>query len=338
MIIQENGKRKERIITGVFSILTVLLAIIFYLDRESISEIAKHGNGWAFVFAFIFMLIAYISFSLSIRFAHLIFDMKLPLAFELVVNFITIAIGNLMDWGGVVGYSMRAGMLQTKGAKLTDSLAADLFQTYFAFLSLLLLLPFSMGGLLLTKNLSPENQKIILTTALLGLCGSLFIASLMFFKRWRDKVLLLFSRIVKRIIKKDILEVLINFSVTLERGVKNIKTHPIEFLLMLIAIVFAWGSCIMIVWSSFYGLGVNVDIPVLITGFIIGMVVTNFAFIPGGFGVQEGSMAGIFALFGVDLHSALLVTLIFRFFFYFAPNFIGLILYWTKYRKYIRDE
>jgi uncharacterized protein (TIRG00374 family) len=284
------------------------------------------------------MLIGYAGNVLSYVFAHKLFKMEVPLRFQLVVSFITVAIGNLMDLGGVVGISLRAAMLHAKGAKLADSISASFIQTYFAFLTLLLLLPFSGLGLLMTHQLNDANQKVIVTSVLVGFIGSAGAASIVFWKKWRVTLFEFICKVIFKITKKEFTPNLLAVSNGLDRGIEGIIAHPIDFVYMMLTIFLQWFGTIMIVWCSFYALGISISIPLLITGFVIGMVVTNFAFVPGGFGVQEGSMAGTFALFGVDLHMALLVTLIFRVVYYFIPNFISLFLYWTGYRGYVVDE
>lgn len=338
MPLNTQAKKREKFISFIFAILTVILLAIFYLDRQAIIEILSKAQWWTLILPLLFMLIAYISFTLSFHYSHKLFALNLPFKFEFVVNYMTLAIGNLMDWGGVVGYSMRASMLQAKGIKFSDSIAASLFQTYFAFFLLLLMLPFALIRLILTRDLNPESENIITTSVLLGFVGSFLLASLVFIKKWRDLFMGWLSFATKKVLKKDIKTGLNSFSNTLELGVNNIKKKPLQFTFMIISLLLGWIGAILIIWSAFKGLGLEIDISVLLVGFIIGMIVTNFAFIPGGFGVQEGSMAGTFALFGVDLRAALLVTLIFRVIYYFIPNFVSLILYWTGYRAYVNDD
>jgi uncharacterized membrane protein YbhN (UPF0104 family) len=49
--------------------------------------------------------------------------------------------------------------------------------------------------------------------------------------------------------------------------------------------------------------------------------------VPGGFGVQETSMAGIYALLGVSFERALLAAILFRVIVDFIPFFISLVIY-----------
>ena len=72
---------------------------------------------------------------------------------------------------------------------------------------------------------------------------------------------------------------------------------------------------------------------VLISGFSIGMTAGVLSMVPGGLGVQEGSMAGVYALLGVPVHQAILAAILFRVLYYFAPYLFSLSLYHRLLRK-----
>ena len=49
--------------------------------------------------------------------------------------------------------------------------------------------------------------------------------------------------------------------------------------------------------------------------------------LPGGMGVQEGSMVGIYVLLGVDYERAVLASVLFRAIYYLVPFAASLLLY-----------
>jgi uncharacterized protein (TIRG00374 family) len=338
MLVNKKQQKTERLFTIVFIALSIVLLVVFYIDRVSIAELYMRAELSFLVLAVLFMLLAYSFFSLSFVYAHKIFGINVPLGYQNMVNFISISIGNLMDWGGVVGISMRAGMLQSKGAKVKNVIGASLFQTYFCFLILFLSLPVGMVGLLLNNQVNSSNERVIVSAVVLGLSSAFLTAIVVFWKKCRDFVFKFVSKIFEKLLNKKIEMKLSEFSSTLDFGLREISNKPWDFLAMLFSLLLGWTFGVMIVWSSFAAFGIHVEFPVLITGFSIGMIVTTFAFIPGGFGIQEGSMAGVYALFGIDLHIALLVTLAFRVIYYFIPNFISLALYWISYRGYLVED
>ena len=54
--------------------------------------------------------------------------------------------------------------------------------------------------------------------------------------------------------------------------------------------------------------------------------------VPGGMGVQEGSMAGVYGLLGVPFEQAVLVSLVFRVVYSVIPFGVSLSLYYRALR------
>ncbi len=79
----------------------------------------------------------------------------------------------------------------------------------------------------------------------------------------------------------------------------------------------------------FKALAITVHLGVLITGFNFGVTLTVISFIPGDLGVQEASIAGILAIFGVPFSQGVLGAVLFRVLYYFVPFIFSLGFYWS---------
>jgi hypothetical protein len=77
----------------------------------------------------------------------------------------------------------------------------------------------------------------------------------------------------------------------------------------------------------FKALGTSVTPGVLVTGYVIGIMAGLLSMVPGGFGIQEASMAGIYALLGVPFEVAVLAAILFRVLYYLVPYFCILPFY-----------
>jgi len=66
---------------------------------------------------------------------------------------------------------------------------------------------------------------------------------------------------------------------------------------------------------------------VLLTGFTLGITAGAVSMVPGGLGIQDGSMAGLYALLGVPLQKAVLASILFRLVYYLVPYLVSLIFY-----------
>ena len=69
------------------------------------------------------------------------------------------------------------------------------------------------------------------------------------------------------------------------------------------------------------------DPGVVVTGFAVGVAAGVMSMVPGGLGVQEGSMAGAYHLLGVPLEQGVLVSFLFRLVYYMAPFGVSLLFY-----------
>ena len=91
-------------------------------------------------------------------------------------------------------------------------------------------------------------------------------------------------------------------------------------------------------WFCFYALGYLLNFGDLIAGFVIGIVSGVLSMIPGGLGIQEGSMAGIFTLLGSTFEQAILASILFRVVYYILPYIVSLVLtYWLLHTKEDRE-
>ena len=69
------------------------------------------------------------------------------------------------------------------------------------------------------------------------------------------------------------------------------------------------------------------DPGVVVTGFAVGVAAGVMSMVPGGLGVQEGSMAGAYHLLGVPLEQGVLVSFLFRLVYYMFPFGVSLLFY-----------
>ncbi len=80
---------------------------------------------------------------------------------------------------------------------------------------------------------------------------------------------------------------------------------------------------ILCLGAAFAAIGHPQPLPVLATGFVIGVSAGALSLVPGGIGVIEGSMAAVFSFLGVELEVAAVAVIVFRLAFYVVP--LGLV-------------
>jgi uncharacterized protein (TIRG00374 family) len=86
-------------------------------------------------------------------------------------------------------------------------------------------------------------------------------------------------------------------------------------------------SRVAVIWICFQALAGDPGLGVVTTGFAVGVATGVMSMVPGGLGVQEGSMAGTYHLLGVPLEQAVVASILFRVVYYMAPYAFSLAFY-----------
>jgi uncharacterized protein (TIRG00374 family) len=97
--------------------------------------------------------------------------------------------------------------------------------------------------------------------------------------------------------------------------------------LLLALLIADWLFTVATLFFAFRAFGLSVSPGVVLTGFFVGLSAGSLSMIPGGVGVQDASMAGVYVLLGVALEPALLATILFRACYYFIPFLAALLGY-----------
>jgi len=155
----------------------------------------------------------------------------------------------------------------------------------------------------------------------------IFATVLVFGRSVRQRVLRLASRLWNRVTHRHIEEPLSNFDSAMSRGVAAFRRHPDQLAVLALMVTADWSFSLVTLWFCFDALGEPLKLGVLITGFSIGITAGVLSMVPGGLGVQEGSMAGIYTLLGVPLEQAVLAAILFRVVYYFIPYLVSLVFY-----------
>ena len=97
------------------------------------------------------------------------------------------------------------------------------------------------------------------------------------------------------------------------------------------------GLTLLSLWLCFESVGQAPDLGVLLAGYGIGLAIGMVSLVPGGLGVQEGSMAGVYTFLGIPLSEAVAVATLFRAVHFFVPFLLSLLLYREMIRRGVGD-
>jgi uncharacterized protein (TIRG00374 family) len=324
---------RQRFAAGL--ILVVLLAGIFVIfsDWANIQKVLLQADWYLLPYAALFTVISYACVSYNFAKISRLLGIKMGEGILTEIGFVTAALNHVVSSGGIAGYSLRYVFMKGHGVSLQDVLAASILHFYLTSLAMLAVLPGGFAYLMLNAAL-PRGVAIGLGigTAILSVVFIL-ITGVVLVQSFRRPVLEKIQQLVKRFTKWDFDETIQQFDQGLTHGVGALRHQPKMIALVFILIALDWVTSAVVLWYCFDALGNPVSPGVLMSGFVIGIMAGVASMIPGGLGIQEGSMAGVFNLLGVSFEQALLASILFRVMYFLLPYFASLGLYWRLIRK-----
>jgi uncharacterized protein (TIRG00374 family) len=245
----------------------------------------------------------------------------------LLAGFVSMAVNNLITLGNVVGYSVGAILLRNRNTGLRDIAAASAFNSYLYFAVGTTCLPLSLLYVIVGRHLPQRAEAGLVLVVTLGCMLAVIVNLAVFLPRFRSALLRFIGRALHRLLRRDVESVLKAFDGSLTHGLASLRTRPGRLIGLLASILGDWLFCTAAVWFSFAALGIRLHVGVLLSGFFIAIAAGALSMLPGGMGVQDGSMAGVYALLGVPFGPALLAAVLFRVTYYLIPFAFGLAVY-----------
>lgn len=306
----------------------ILAALLIWLNSGEAWTMLCQADWALLVVAAAFTAISYACLSFAYVEVNRIFNVAASTKSLLSIGFLSTALGEFISMGGVSMHSARLAFLRKEGVPYADALAASLCNTYLNAVILLVLSPFGLVRILHDHKLGgPFESGLVIATCLLIVVTAL-LGFAMFRSSIRQDVINLVKNIAEKIGKLDAIEkFLLSFDNTFDRAALQFRRHRKRVALMLTLMVLDWCAGAAALWFCMDALGAPLPPGVLLTGFCTGMAVAFASFIPGGLGVQEGSMTAIYVAFGVDAEQSVLGALAFRLVYQVLPFIFSLPLY-----------
>lgn len=243
------------------------------------------------------------------------------------IGFVSIVLNHILTTGGVAGYSVRYILMRRHRVALKDVAAASILHFYLSGLDMIIMLPVAFLYLLVHATLPRGVIAVVGLMTVLMAAVAIIATALIFLERWRSQVVRLLTRLGRKMLRRDLSETLQRFDATLTRGVEAMRRHPSTIALVLTLTWIDWVGSVLVVWLCFYAVGEPIGLGVTLAGYVIGVMAGLLSMVPGGLGVQEGSMVGVFVLLGAPFRQALLVSILFRGLFFLLPYAASLVLY-----------
>jgi uncharacterized protein (TIRG00374 family) len=328
-----DKSRQQRIIVLTVVAFVLLAILLVALDWNEVRQLVGEADWRLTLVALLFTALSYLCLSGSFVTVNRVFGIGMAWRELLEIGFVSTALANITGLGGAAGYSLRLVVMQRHGTPASNTLAASIFHTYLYGVTMLGLLPLGLICLIANHQLG-EGVATGLRFATVMLVLVIIIATaIVFVSPIRSAVLRILNRLWHLFRHRNSISFFTDFDATLALGAAKIRSHPLTLApplgLMLANLVFTLAS----LWFCFDAIGNPLGLGVLVTGFVIGISAGTLSMVPGGLGVQEASMAGMYALFGVPFAQAVLASVLFRVVYDFVPFLASLAVYRSLLRR-----
>jgi hypothetical protein len=305
-----------------------LLAI--FLDRHEIARLLGHTDWRLVPFALAATGVSYLSLSAGLVTVGELLDIRAPRLHLLRAAYISEVLNHVVSLGGVAGYSLRTAVVVRMGVRAGDILAMSLLHSYMNNSALALLLGAGLFVLTTSPVIAPPWTVAATALGILVATFTTISTAALFSTRVRAPLVWVSRRIVAllpRHWRETANLAVTDLDIALDRGSTSVRKHPARAIPPALFIAVDWVAALAAFWLCLAAFGTHVTIPVLVSGVTIGVAAGFIAVIPGGLGVQEGTLVGVFALFGVPVSHAALASILFRIVYYFVPYLVSLTMY-----------
>lgn len=325
---------RQQTILAITIIAFVALAVLAVaLDYKQVSQVLGKSNWALTVVALVFTMVSYVCLSAGYVIINRAFGVPVGWGHLFQVGFVSSALNNVLAFLGAAGHSLRLALVRHPSGRGGEVLAASLFHSYLNNVMMFLLLAIGLV-ILLASNIVYGGGAVSLAL----ICGVLILSlalatAMLFIARLRWWLIRRVAWLWRLVTRRDLMPFMNELSHSLTHGLAALGRQPGTTIAVLALMLADWAFAAVALWFCFAALGSAPGVGVLLSGFGIGISAGNLSFLPGGLGVQEASMAGVFALLGRSFGQAVLAAVLFRVVYDFVPFFLSLSLYGRLLRK-----
>lgn len=306
----------------------VLLGLVFVaLEWNQIRRVLAEVTWRPFPLALATTAISYLGKSMSFARLSQLLGVKMRTRDLIQVGFISTVLNHVVASGGAAGYSVRYALMNRHGVGFGRVVAVSVLHFVFTSVIMIAMLPVGLVYLVTHATIAGGIGRLLAALSVVVTLADVLMMVLVFSAPLRQKLFGWAERAVRRILHRELGDTLQVFSDIISEGADAMRRRPIELVWLSIFILVDWVASVATLGFAFRALGVALGAWTLVSGFVIGVVAGVSSMIPGGLGVQEGTMAGVFSLFGLDFDRAALAAVFYRATYFILPYLISLGFY-----------
>jgi len=222
----EKRKGQRAIILGI--IIVVLLGVLLVaLDWHNVRQLAGKANWKLSLFALLFVAITYLCLSYGFVVVNRVFGIRMKQRELFQIGYVSTTLNNVLAFLGAAGHSLRVMVMQRKGIKPEQALAASVFHSHLHNLVMFCLLPIGIIYMLIHHSVSGTSAVGLgLATGVLLLL--VVVATvIVFVGSFRLVVLRMLNRVFHLVTRKSFESSLSTFDKSMTLGVAAIKNRPL---------------------------------------------------------------------------------------------------------------
>ncbi len=278
--------------------------------------------------------------TVSLRFATFsrVFKIHVPFLLLWQVGYVATLLGRNVVGGGTVGIMLIMAVLKRRSIPLSRGATVSLVQSYVNLLIALALLLAAVGYAVFGGLLGSVHSGALYVTIAVLSSFAAASAFALFGRRFRSWLIDWLVATVQRWTGRNFEDFGVQFSDSVDEGMRALRNDVGRMAAIVLMLGIESALTLLSLWLCFESVGQAPDLGVLLAGYGIGLAIGMVSLIPGGLGVQEGSMAGVYAFLGIPLSEAVAVATLFRAVHYFVPFLASLLLYREMLRRGVGEE
>jgi glycosyltransferase 2 family protein len=326
-IMQQSKPSHTRWITAFILTITLVGVLVVASDWQKMWLVLSEAD-WRYIpLGLVFTFLSYGFYSYGYAIVAQMLDIPMRKRELAEVCFISSVVNHVLTTGGVVGYSLRYLLMRMYRVSFKDVLSSSMFHVYLTSLDMLTFLPLSFIYLIDNASVPRSIEVALGMMTLIFALILILTTSLFIFPAVRQPIINILSFLGRKILRRDYSPWLTQLNDSLTSGTLAIRRRP-SLLAWIMFLTLADFICsIAVMGIIFIALGSPISVGILVSGYVIGIMAGLLSMVPGGFGIQEASMAGVYALLGVPLEQAILAAILFRVIYYLVPYFCILPFY-----------
>lgn len=325
-------------------LMVIVLSLVFLSNGPKLVDAFQHVHAEQLLFALLCTGIAYLAFTLSFNGLFEMTPYRVPFNRFFSIMFISYTINFIVSTGGLAGIAIRAYLLKFEKIPYSVTVPISFAQNL---VFNLVLGAVSFGGLLYLHD-HPEfvggAWEGIIVAVMAGLVAVVGGMLLIFFHagirkwflRWMIKAGSFVGRVFLR--KNSSHQRLVEIRNSLEETIQFLHRGWLQLLVVFFWVCMDWGFTALALFFCFRAVGLDLPLGLLLVGFTVMNLTSNFSVGAAGLGISEVFLAGIFKLLGVGFEKALVAALLFRFVFYLLPMAVSSALYLDTMRTFLKSE